>query len=174
MTSEIRTRRDRKTEGGARENTRGLGCGMTLVTGPVSAGPVVFSKARMWIVAGLAALVLTAPASADLVVPSGQQVTVLDILSEDQGGQPTLVIRLLTPDIARGSSALSYDAVEADFDAICGALGLPVRALAGSTASHIIVVMMDRRVPRGTPDPEATQYISEFRVEDGRCMLEFF
>jgi hypothetical protein len=33
---------------------------------------------------------------------------------------------------------------------------------------------MDRMLPRGTPDPEATQYISEFRVEDGRCMLEFF
>jgi hypothetical protein len=114
------------------------------------------------------------PASADLVVPSGQQVSVLDVLVEDQGGQPTLVIRLLTPDIARGGAALNYDAVEADFDAICGAVGLPVRALAGSTASHIIVVMMDRMLPRGTPDPEATQYISEFRVEDGRCMLEFF
>jgi hypothetical protein len=174
MMTEIRTRRDRRTEGGARDNTRGLGCGTALVTGPVSTGPVVFSKLKTWTVALLASLVWAVPASADLVVPSGQQVSVLDILVEDQGGQPTLVIRLLTPDIARGGAALNYDAVEADFDAICGAVGLPVRALAGSTASHIIVVMMDRMLPRGTPDPEATQYISEFRVEDGRCMLEFF
>lgn len=174
MTQQIRTRRDRKTEGGARENTRGLGCGMALVTGPVSAGPVVFSKLKTWCGAVLGAVALATPASADLVVPSGQPLSVLDILWEDQAGQPTLVIRTLTPEIARGGAALSYDAVEADFDAVCAALGLPVRALAGSDASHIIVVMMDRPVSRGTPDPEATQYISEFRVEDGRCMLEFF
>ncbi|MFT5363863.1 MAG: hypothetical protein ACI9VX_001489, partial [Dinoroseobacter sp.] len=87
MMTEIRTRRDRRTEGGARDNTRGLGCGTALVTGPVSTGPVVFSKLKTWTVAVLASLVWAVPASADLVVPSGQQVSVLDILVEDQGGQ---------------------------------------------------------------------------------------
>ncbi len=174
MTTEIRIRRDRKTEGGARENTRGLGCGTALVTGPVSAGPVVSSKVKTTLMALLAATSFAFPAQADLVVPSGQPLRVLDMLWEDQAGQSTLVIRTLTPQIARNGAALSYDAVEADFEVICAALGLPVRALAGSDASHILVVMMDRPVPRGTPDTQATQYISEFRVADGRCILEFF
>lgn len=174
MRTEIRTRRDRKTEGGARDNTRGLGCGQALVTGPVSAGPVVFSQLKMWIGTLIAGCCLAMPASADLVVPSGQALRVHDILWEDQAGQSTLVVRTLAPEIARGGPALSYDTVEADFDAICAAVALPVRALVGSQASHIIVVMMDRPVARGIPDTQATQFIAEFRVEDGRCMLEFF
>ena len=175
MRTKIRTRRDRNTEGGARSFLRGLGCGTALVTGPALAGPVVCLKARQVCFAMVSALALIVPVAVSaLEVPSGQPIRPHDILWEDQGGQATLVLRMLAPEIARGGRARDYDEVTPDFDAICAKIGLPLVDLTASDVSHITVVLMDRPVDRGIPDTDATQFIAEFRLEDGRCMLEFF
>jgi hypothetical protein len=33
-----------------------------------------------------------------------------------------------------------------------------------------VIALMDRPVPFGTPDPDATIYISAYRIEEGRCL----
>ena len=172
----IRTRRDRTSEGGARDNTRGLVSGKALVTGPAQAGPVQLFKAflRSFCVAASCALTPIAAFAEPLTLPSGQPFAPVDILWEAPAGETVLVIRLLTPEIARSGAARSYDSVEADFEAVCAALGLPVISVTGEDITQILVVMMDRIVTRGIPDPEATQFIGEFSVDENRCILEFF
>lgn len=168
MAQVILLRRNRKTEGGAREHTRGLGCGSALDTGPTSVGPVLVFLTLIGLALGL-----VAPAQA-LDLPSGQSATPVDILWEDQAGETALVLRALTPAIARDGGTLGYEEVSADFDALCADVALPVMAATGSAVARVVIVLMDRVVDRGIPDPEATQFIADYRIEDGRCMLEFF
>lgn len=172
----IRTRRDHTSEGGARDNTRGLGNGKALVTGPVQAGPVHFLGAFIRSCLCAVAFVLTSVAAfaEPLILPSGQPSAPVDILWEAPAGETVLVIRFLTPEIAREGVARSYESVEADFEAICDAIGLPMIFATDEQINQILVVMMDRNVTRGIPDPEATQFIGEFSVNENRCILEFF
>ncbi len=172
----IRTRRDHTSEGGARDNTRGLVRGKALVTGPVQAGPVLLFRAFFkWCLCLVAIVLMPVAVMAEpLTLPSGQPFAPVDILWEAPAGEQVLVIRLLTPEIARDGVARSYESVEADFEAVCTALGLPVISATGEDITQILVVMMDRIVTRGIPDPEATQFIGEFSVDENRCILEFF
>ena len=172
----IRTRRDHTSEGGARDNTRGLVRGRALVTGPVQAGPVLLFRAFFkWCLCLVAIVLMPVAVMAEpLTLPSGQPFAPVDILWEAPAGEPVLVIRLLTPEIARDGVARSYESVEADFDAVCAAIALPLISATGEQINQILVVMMDRNVVRGIPDPEATQFIGEFSVDENRCILEFF
>lgn len=173
MNKVIPTRRNRKTEGGARDNTRGLGCGKALTAGPAPVGPVLLWT---WVLV-LALLAAATPAQADLpalpALPSGQTVQPADILWEDEGGQSALVLRFLAPQIARAAGQFDYDQAEPDMAALCQHLGLAVRAATGPTDT-IVVVLMDRFVPRGIPDPDATQFIAAYTVENDRCIWELF
>lgn len=120
----------------------------------------------------LAALLLAAgPASADPVLPSGLAVTVHDVLVEPQPGDENwLVLRYLAPEIAGG--AVGYADVAADLDHLCASEGLASAAASGQEIDQIVIVLMDRPVPRGEPDPQATQYIGAYLIEDGECRWE--
>ena len=77
-----------------------------------------------------------------------------------------LVLRYLVPDLkARG-----FDAAAPDLDRLCLEQGVPGAAAEG--VGHVLVVLMDRPVPRGQPDPEATQFIGAFAIEGGECLWE--
>jgi len=104
------TRRDRKTEGGARENYAWLG-GVDIgrwFTGRFFGGRRFFPKLNVGSWQGLRALVLTAPCKRDLVVPSGSKPLCWYFVGGTKGEPDRLVIRFADPDIcARAAPALS-------------------------------------------------------------------
>lgn len=102
-------------------------------------------------------------------LPSGQPVEPLDRAVEAQSdGSHWLVLRYLAPQIARGLGALDYEAVAPDLDALCEGPGRAIAAEVGAV-DQIVIVLLDRPVPRGVSDPEATQYISAYIQTDRGC-----
>jgi hypothetical protein len=79
-----------------------------------------------------------------------------------------LVIRALAPKLAN----TGYDAGRLDMDWICATHGIAMVSLPNAAASQIVVNLADRPVPRGTTDPEATQYFGLYRVENSTCIWE--
>lgn len=91
---------------------------------------------------------------------------------EGQGTQA--ILRFIAPDIARERAKIDYDSAQADMDWLCQTHGLPVASLPYARSDSIVITLMDRAVPRGAADPEATQYFGLYRVEDGSCAPELF
>lgn len=116
----------------------------------------------------LAALVAS-PAAA-VTLPSGLEATLHDAAVEVQpDGERWYVLRYLAPSI--GGGGLAYEAVVPDLEHLCETDGLAALAAgpAGGGVDQIVVVLMDRAVPRGVPDPTATQFIGAYLPTAGGC-----
>ncbi|MEE4117794.1 MAG: DUF6497 family protein [Paracoccaceae bacterium] len=112
------------------------------------------------------------PEAPDL--PSGQRVAPLDMVLERQGdGSRVLVLRYLAPRIAGGGRAaedgLAYVDVVGDLDALCDGPGLAAAAAMGAAPDEIVVALVDRPLPRGATDPDATLFIGAYRPASGGC-----
>ena len=122
--------------------------------------------------AGTAALALVpaGPAGAQ-GVPSGQSLVLWEALWERVEGDaaPQAVLRFLAPGIAPGGG-VAPEAALADLAWLCETHGLPMAALPYAPTGTVVITLMDRPVPRGTTDPEATQYFGLFALEDGACV----
>ncbi|MEL6521411.1 MAG: DUF6497 family protein [Pseudomonadota bacterium] len=107
-------------------------------------------------------------------LPSGQTVTLVESLLENQGetNETWLVLRYLAPRIARDGGDLTYDQVAPDLDQLCNTDGLEALRLTSADVAQIVVVLMDRDVPRGTPDPAATMFISAYLPDEKGCIWQ--
>ncbi|MEW2913728.1 DUF6497 family protein [Leisingera sp. JC11] len=120
---------------------------------------------------------LTAAAAEAIAVPSGQPVTLAEVLLDDAPGQPGETwarFRFLAPQIARGTGTVSYESAAPDMDHLCGALALPYLAEHGISAARVVISLSDRMVPFGAQDSEATQFFEAYRPDGGACMWEAF
>ncbi|WP_334312507.1 DUF6497 family protein [Leisingera sp. SS27] len=120
---------------------------------------------------------LTAAAADAVLVPSGQPVTLSEVLLDDAPGQPGETwarFRFLAPQIARGTGTVSYEAAAPDMDHLCGSIALPYLAEHGLSAARVVISLSDRMVPFGAQDPEATQFFEAYRPEGAACMWEAF
>jgi hypothetical protein len=114
------------------------------------------------------------PAVAD-GLPSGQALVLWQVLWERVEGQGTQAIfRFIAPSIARETGEVDFDAAQADMQWLCETHGAPILALPAARADSVVISLMDRPVPRGVADRDATQFFSAYRVEDGECFLEDF
>lgn len=146
---------------------------------PPRVGEGRLRRAAMCLGSLLRALVLSfglgaaAPAlAAGHSLPSGQTVELLDAHIEVQGnGARWLVLRYLAPRIAREGGDLGYDALADDFDRLCDRDGLFGAAEAGDI-DQIVIVLLDRAVPRGAADPDATQLISAYLATEAGCVWQ--
>ena len=124
------------------------------------------------------ALFAQAALAADAIaVPSGQPVTLAEVLLDEAPGQPDQTwarFRFLAPQIARGTGTVSYDTAAPDMDHLCGTLALPYLAEHGMTAARVVISLSDREVPFGAQDPEATQFFEAYRPDGTACMWEAF
>ena len=113
------------------------------------------------------------PATAQEGVPSGQAVVLWQVLWERIEGQGTqAVLRFIAPGIA--ADGYDFGLAQGDMDWLCESHGLPMAALPYARSDSLVVTLMDRPVPRGTADPEAAQFFSTYRVDDGACLPEDF
>lgn len=108
-------------------------------------------------------------------LPSGQRVTLQDVIWGDDGPQGrTVRFRFVAPQIAPGEGAVGFDAAAADMKVICETFAMSRIVAEEQAPAQVIISLSDRAVPFGEADPEATQFFEAYRLEDGACIWEMF
>lgn len=115
----------------------------------------------------LLAAVLALPAAAEdaLQVPSGQPVTLYEVVLEE-GLQRWRFL-------ARDVRAIELDAVLDDMQVLCDSHVLPSLDAAAKD-DEIVINLMDRVVAFGESDPDARQHFEAYRIKNGVCIWEVF
>lgn len=110
------------------------------------------------------------PVAAD-ELPSGQALVLWEVVWERVEGAGTqAVLRFIAPAIAREGGTVDAEAALADMDWLCRTHGVPLAALPAARSDAVVVTLMDRPVPRGATDPDATQYFGAYGIEGGDCL----
>lgn len=109
-------------------------------------------------------------------VPSGQEVTFLDVIEGEEGAAGTAIrFRFLAPRIARKKGDVEFMQAEEDMAVLCQDYALPhMMDIGADMPAQIIIVLSDRAVEYGVADPDATQFFEAYRPEDGMCIWEGF
>lgn len=122
----------------------------------------------------LAAFIILATPLAAAEVPSGQEVTLHEVLVDAQDTATYLRFRFVAPQIAAGPSKIGFDVAGTDMMHLCNDLALPYMDEYALEGDRIVISFMDRITEFGVPDPDATQYFEQFRPENGVCMWDEF
>jgi hypothetical protein len=110
-----------------------------------------------------------------ITVPSGQRVTLLQVLSDTAGPMGlTLRFRFLAPGVAREGGEVDPETAAKDMDALCQDYALPRVSNMGPQPAQIVISMSDVDVPFGETQPEATQLFNSYSIEDGICVWDMF
>jgi hypothetical protein len=120
----------------------------------------------------LAALLAATPLAAEqIVLPSGQTVTLQETL-RDAAGPTGLTdrFRFLAPWI----TGTAYEDIAPDIQWLCDSVALPRVASSTPPPAQVVVSLSDRPVPFGASDTAATQFFEAFAVTDGTCVVELF
>ncbi len=107
-------------------------------------------------------------------VPSGQAVTLEDVLIDTVNNESWLRFRFVAPQIARDGGDVTYDSAELDFAHLCETVARPYLAEFDLSPDVVVITLMDRPVPFGQTDPQATQFIEAFRIAADACRWEAF
>lgn len=103
-------------------------------------------------------------------VPSGQEVTLHEVLVDPQLQATYLRFRFIAPAVARGEGQPSFDVVSADMLHLCENLVVPYLAEHDLQGDEIVITFMDQYTEFGQFDPDRTQFIETFLLEDGICI----
>ena len=109
---------------------------------------------------------------ASLSVPSGQSVELFEVLIDEVGAEAWVRFRFLAPEIGKLDGDLTFEQTQHDFERLCADIALPYMAEYALVADVVVIALLDRPVEFGAADPEATQYIETFRVENDVCLAE--
>jgi hypothetical protein len=114
-------------------------------------------------------------AAGAIAVPSGQLITLLDVIWNVPGplGMVTR-FRFLAPQISQGSGTVDFETAYGDMLDLCQSYALPAVEANNLAPSQIIISLSDRDVPFGQADPEATQFFEAYRIENRICIWEVF
>jgi Family of unknown function (DUF6497) len=116
-------------------------------------------------------LLLASAAQADPVVtPSGQSVTLYDVVLEPSVAR----FRYLAPAIDPAGQGLTHEDVVGDFVWLCESFAIPGLVAADKSAEHVIIALSDREVEFGVVTPEATQFIESYTVQGPACIWDEF
>ena len=122
----------------------------------------------------LSAICLTlasAAAAQEIVAPSGQTVTLFDVVMEPEAGIARF--RFLAPAIS-AEGGLAFEDVLNDLPWLCETVARPALAANGFVPEQIIVTLADREVPFGQADAGATQFIEGYVIENDACVWSEF
>jgi hypothetical protein len=112
---------------------------------------------------------------AALPVPSGQGVTLLDIIWNSEGPEGvTPRFRFLAPAIARSGGSVSYELAEMDLQHLCDEFVLAALGENGPLPATVLLTLADRAIEFGVSDPDSTQYTEMFRLDGTTCIREVF
>lgn len=107
-------------------------------------------------------------------VPSGQSVTLSEVLEDVVGGEDWLRLRFVAPQIARVGGSVTHETAEADFAHLCDSVARPYLVEYDLNPDVVVISLMDRKVDFGATDPDATQFFEAFRITNDACVLDTF
>lgn len=115
-----------------------------------------------------------AGAGGAIAVPSGQTVTLQDVIWNEPGPMGlTFRFRFVAPEIAPGGR-VDAEMASADMAALCQDFALPRIDPNGPQPAQVIISLSDRPVPFGEALPDVTQFFEAYRIENGTCIWEMF
>ncbi|MCE8006203.1 DUF6497 family protein [Aestuariivita sp.] len=115
-----------------------------------------------------------AGAETSFPTPSGQEVTLAEVLLDENPGALWVRFRFVAPDIAREGGATDVDSAMGDLQHLCDEIAVPYLSQHDISPSRIVISFSDRFVPFGQPAADATQYFELFSPENGACIWEEF
>jgi hypothetical protein len=122
-------------------------------------------------IALLAACQEEAPAGNGLDVPSGRELTLIDIVTNAPGpAGATARFRFLAP----GLSEADLEASAADMQAVCDRFAIQRIDGMVPAPQQIIISFASEAVPFGEAAPEVVQFFESYRPEEGTCIWEAF
>ena len=106
--------------------------------------------------------------------PSGQRVTLADVIPEEQpwSGEMQVVVRLVAPAIA--DDTLTNSQLRADMDWACHTWGVPAARELSAPPERVVVEMMAAPAPRGEATPGIRRIFESYRLEGPVCVWELF
>lgn len=102
-------------------------------------------------------------------VPSGQPLSFLEFILEQDGG--LLRFRFLAPQIG---TAYDYATVSGDFQVLCDEQVMPALVANNLNPAQIVLSMSASDIPFGEDDPTVLQFFEVFRPENNLCIWEEF
>jgi Family of unknown function (DUF6497) len=115
-------------------------------------------------------LLATAAQADPVTTPSGQSITLYDVVLEPGIAR----FRYLAPAIDPAGQGLTHEDVAGDFQWLCETFAIPGLAAAAKTADHVIITLSDREVEFGVATPEATQFIESYTIDGTTCIWDAF
>ncbi len=109
-----------------------------------------------------------------IAVPSGQPVTLLEVLTDQPGQGLTYRFRFVAPEISREKGQPDFELIGRDLEHLCNAYALPRIAEGGPVPNQIVISIADRPTVFGEPDPQVTQFFEAYSIEDDACTWEPF
>jgi len=106
-----------------------------------------------------------------IAVPSGQEVTLHEVLIDDTPGARWVRFRFVAP---RAGDPALRETAGADMDHLCAGFALPYLSEQGIEAARVVISLSERAVPFGTAAPDVPQFFDLYRPEGGACIWDGF
>ncbi len=118
---------------------------------------------------------MAGPMAEVIAVPSGQRVTLLEVITNIPGPSGLATrFRFLAPGIARDGGKVDAETAAADMDHLCQSYALAKIGEMGMQPAQIIISMSDLDVPFGEVRPDATQFFNSYSIADGTCVWDVY
>ena len=106
-----------------------------------------------------------------LVLPSGLEAVLQDVVSDRPGQGLTYRFRFVAPEF---TGKEEFDSIMADLEYLCMSYARPRLPTLGPKPRQVVISLADRPVDFGVIDPDVAQVFEAYRVEDGTCIWEMF
>ena len=107
-------------------------------------------------------------------MPSGQSVTLHEVLVDTVSGENWLRFRFIAPSINKDVGGLAYDSAFEDIEHLCTEIAVPYIAEYDLKSDLVVVSIADQKIEFGETNPDATQFFEAFRVKSDVCIWEAF
>jgi hypothetical protein len=112
-----------------------------------------------------------APAPGGVEVPSGREVSLIDVITNAPGPEgATARFRFLAP----GLTSADAEAAAGDMQALCDGYALPRIEGMVPAPQQIIISLSAEAVPFGEAAPDVVQFFEAYAVQQGACIWEPF
>lgn len=105
-------------------------------------------------------------------MPSGQSVTLREVLVDTVDGENWLRFRFVAPSINKDTGGVAYDNAFEDIQHLCTEIVVPYIAEYDLNSDLVVVSIADQKNEFGETNPETTQFFEAFRVKNNICIWE--
>jgi hypothetical protein len=130
--------------------------------------PSLLSRSVLFATAPVALLACQedAPPAGAIDVPSGREVTLIDVITNAPGPEgATARFRFLVPDLAPGD----VETTAGDMQALCDTYAVPRVDGMVPKPQQIIISLASEAVAFGEPAPDVVQFFEAYRINAGLC-----